>query len=65
MVVSGIIKSGTVKVNHDYLLGPNEDNTFKIVSVKSIHFNRVPVSKANPGYFCCLAIKSKNKKEPI
>lgn len=65
LVVSGILKSGTVKINTQLLMGPNKMNEYKLVSVRSIHFNRVPVDEVFAGQFCCLAIKSLKKKEDL
>lgn len=65
LVVSGLLKSGTISVNQNYLLGPDSNNQYKKVSVKSIHFSRVPVQKVYAGYFCCLSLKSMKKKEFI
>lgn len=64
-VVSGLLKSGTVKVNSQLCLGPDEDNTFKSVIVKSIHFNRVPAEEAYAGQFCCFAIRSAKKAKEL
>lgn len=63
VVVSGLVKSGTIKLNSPVLLGPDKSNSFKPVVVKSIHVNRVPAEEAIAGEFACLAIKPSNKKE--
>lgn len=65
LVVSGLLKSGTIGINESYLLGPDSNNKYKKVLVKSIHFSRVPVHKVYAGYFCCLSLKSVKKKELI
>lgn len=65
LVVSGLLKSGTVKVNTQLLIGPNKTNEYKPVVVKSIHFNRVPVDEVYAGQFCCLGLKSLKKKDDL
>lgn len=65
LVVSGLLKSGTVKINSQLIMGPTKMNEYKYVLVKSIHFNRVPVDEVYAGQFCCLAIKSVKKKEDL
>lgn len=49
IVVSGILKSGTIRPNMTLLLGPDKANGYKPVSVKSIHVNRVSAEEAVAG----------------
>jgi GTPase len=65
LVVSGLLKSGTISINGNYLLGPDKDNQYKKVTVKSIHFSRMPVHQVYSGFFCTLSLKSIKKKELI
>lgn len=65
LVVSGLLKAGTVRNNTQLLMGPNKLNEYKQVVVRSIHFNRVPVDEVFSGQFCCLALKSLKKKEDL
>lgn len=65
LVVSGLLKAGTVRGNTQLLMGPNKTNEYKQVVVKSIHFNRVPVDEVFSGQFCCLALKPMKKKEDL
>ena len=65
LVVSGLLKSGTVVAGTNLILGPDKYNNFRQVHVKTIHFNRVPTESAFPGQFCCLALKSAKKKEEL
>lgn len=37
LVVSGLIKQGTLKNLDNYLLGPDKTGQFSLVTVKSIH----------------------------
>lgn len=63
VVVSGIVKAGTIKANTVLLLGPDKADTYRPVSVKSIHVNRVTTDKAIAGQFASLAIRPTNKKD--
>jgi len=65
VVVSGIVKSGTIKPNMSLLLGPDKANAFKPVIVKTIHVNRVSAEEAYAGQFACLAIRPVNKKDTL
>jgi GTPase len=57
MVISGIVKSGTVRVNQQCHLGPDKNRAFKTVVVKSIHINRTVCEQALPGDLACLNIR--------
>jgi GTPase len=65
IVVSGIVKGGTIKNNTHLLLGPDKANGFKPVIVKSIHVNRCTAEEAYAGQFACLAIRPQNKKDSL
>lgn len=65
VVVSGIVRAGTIKPNAALLLGPDKGNTFKQVQVRTIHVNRVPAEEAHAGQYACLAIKPHNKKDAL
>lgn len=65
LVVSGLVKSGTIKINSQLLMGPNKMNEYKQILVRSIHFNRVPVDEVYVGQFCCLAVRPVKKKEEL
>ena len=41
LVISGLIKQGTLKTHENYLLGPDKNGQFVPVVVKSIHMARV------------------------
>lgn len=49
LVVAGIVKSGTAKVNMQCLLGPDKVRGFRTVVIKSIHVNRSPQDEAISG----------------
>lgn len=65
LVVSGTLRVGTIKKGDTLLCGPDKFRKFQPVLIKSIHVNRVPVDEAYSGSFCCLAIKSLNKKSEM
>ena len=65
LVVSGLLKSGTVKIGQNLFLGPDKFNQYVKVQVRSLHFSRTPVDKAVAGQFCCMSLKSLNKKEEL
>jgi GTPase len=65
LVVSGTLKSGTVKVGQIMLCGPDKFKKFRPVVIKSLHVNRVSVEEAQAGSFVCCAIRSTNKKEEL
>lgn len=65
LVVSGILKSGTVKVGQNLFMGPDKNDKYVMVQIKSLHFSRVPVEKAVAGQFCCMSFKTLKKKEEI
>ncbi len=55
-VVAGFIQGGIVSENDTVYIGPFEDGSWKKVRVKSIHINRLPVSKARAGEEATLAL---------
>jgi GTPase len=45
-VVAGTLKKGVITTNANLMLGPDVgDGSFKLTSVKSIHYKRLPVTK--------------------
>ena len=65
LVVSGLMKAGTAKIGQQLILGPDKQNNYRPVSIKSVHFNRIQVDAAVPGQFCTFALKSMKKKEEL
>ncbi|MGB9728606.1 MAG: GTP-binding protein [Thermoprotei archaeon] len=55
-VVSGLIIGGSVKNGDELQLGPMSNGSYKIVKVRSIQVNRVPVSSAIAGQDVTLAL---------
>ena len=59
-VVSGLIRKGKAGINKYVWLGPDRQNEFKIVQIKSIHINRTIAEEGEKGDFATLLIKPKN-----
>jgi GTPase len=62
-IVSGMLKSGTVRINDNLLLGPYIDGTYKPVKVRSIHINYKELKEAKAGSFICLSLKNIQKRD--
>lgn len=62
-IVSGILKSGTLKANDNLLLGPFYDGSYRQVKVRSIHINYRDVKEIKPGSFICVSLKNVLRKE--
>ena len=65
VVVSGVLKAGTVKVGDTLYLGPDSTGNYKPVSVRSIHLLRMAAERAVAGQSVCLGIKAQQKKEQL
>jgi GTPase len=62
-IVSGMIKSGNLKVNDNLLIGPFYDSSYKSVKVRSIHLNYIDIKEAKAGSFICVSLKGITRKE--
>jgi GTPase len=60
-VLSGLLKSGTVKIGDILHMGPDRNGNFKECKVKSIQCKRVPIESAIAGHYVCFGIKKLNK----
>lgn len=65
LVVSGILRSGTLEGGQQYLLGPDKENQFTQVILKSLHVARVPVDKCFPGQLCTANLRALKKKSNL
>ncbi len=65
LVVTGLLKSGTIEENQKLLLGPDKNSEYIEIVVRSMHFARVPIKKAFPGMIISLAVKSLKKKDVL
>lgn len=68
-VVSGLLKSGTIKVNDTLYLGPcniklnnkNFNENYVTTRAKSIHIKHLDVKEAKAGSYICICLKNINK----
>jgi GTPase len=65
IVVSGLMRGGTVRANHELVLGPDKFGNFSPCRVRTIHYRRVPVSAVESGQAASFAITSMVKKEQL
>lgn len=65
IVLSGTVKTGFAKIKQNALLGPDKTKGYKLVTIKSIHSNRVPVEMVHAGQPACLAIKATKANETL
>ena len=65
IVVSGTLNSGTLAPGATLLLGPQSDNSFVPVIVRSLHWKRVAVAAVEAGQSCAVAIRALKKKEQL
>lgn len=63
-VVAGTVKKGVITPNATLLIGPDStDGSFKQVSIKSIHFKRLPVTQVVAGQTAAMALKKMKKNQ--
>eukprot|EP01024_Parvocaulis_polyphysoides_P029739 TRINITY_DN2693_c1_g1_i1.p1 TRINITY_DN2693_c1_g1~~TRINITY_DN2693_c1_g1_i1.p1 ORF type:complete len:266 (+),score=33.22 TRINITY_DN2693_c1_g1_i1:120-800(+) len=63
-VVAGTVKSGCITSNSTLLMGPDiTDGLFKPVSIKSIHYKRLPVQSVVAGQTASFALKKVKKQQ--
>ena len=65
VVVSGVLKSGSVKLNDTLYLGPDSTGAYKAVNIRGIHISWASADRATAGQSVCFNIKSINKKEQL
>ena len=53
---------GVVMLNHQLLMGPNNQGKFNAVTVKSIHHMRVSVPALLPGQTGAFVVRSRTKE---
>ena len=62
-ILSGILRSGTIKINDTLLIGPFSDSTYRQVKVRSIHINYKDLKEAKAGSFVCISLKNITRRE--
>lgn len=62
-IVSGILKSGIIKINDTLLLGPFTDSSYHQVKVRSIHQNYKDLKEAKAGSYICISLKNITRRE--
>lgn len=65
LVVSGIVKSGTARLNMPCLLGPDKGKGFRNVIIKSIHVNRTVRDDAVAGEYACFNLRPAKAGEKL
>jgi len=63
IIVSGLLKSGTVKVNDNVAIGPFYNGTYKQVKIRSIHCKYKDIKEARAGTYMCISLKNIQRKE--
>jgi GTPase len=62
-IVSGLLRSGTIKVNDTLSIGPYYDGSYKQVKVRSIHCKFKDIKEARAGTYICVSLKNIVRKE--
>lgn len=62
-IIGGILKSGTLTIPTQLLLGPMYDGSFDSVQVKSIHCKKIPVRKVDFECYVCVGLKRTTEKK--
>jgi len=62
LVVAGTLLSGHVALNHNLMMGPNNQGKFNQVTVKSIHHMRTSVPALLPGQTGAFVVRSRTKE---
>jgi GTPase len=62
-IISGMLKSGTIKVNDNLVIGPFVDSSYRSVKIRSIHLNFKDLKEATPGTYICVSLKNITRRE--
>lgn len=65
IVVSGIVRAGVARLNQTVVMGPDKNQQFQSIVIKSIHVNRISVDEAHIGEFACLLIKPQKASDKL
>jgi len=61
-VIGGHLVTGTIKIGDKLWFGPN-NNTYSLITVKSIHCKQVPLQLVNTSCYICLGVKGITKTD--
>jgi GTPase len=65
IVVSGIVRAGTVRQNQQLMLGPDKSGQFRPVLIRSIQYKRVQAEQLESGQAGSFSLRSLVKKEHL
>jgi GTPase len=63
IIISGLLRSGIIKINDTLAIGPFYDGSYKQVKVKSIHCKYKDVREARAGSYICISLKNISRRE--
>ena len=69
LVIGGLLKRGTIKIDQEYYLGPMTDggkdgpSGYKKIKCRSLHVNRTQVQQAPPGRYVCFNVPKVERKQ--
>ena len=62
-IVSGLLTSGTIKINDTLALGPFNDGNYRQVKVRSIHCKYKDIKESITGSYICISLKNVLRRE--
>ena len=62
-IVSGLLKSGTIKINELLVIGPFFDGSYREVKIRSIHCKFNDIKEAKAGNYICLSLTNIQRKD--
>ena len=62
-IVSGLLRSGTLKINDNLALGPFSDGSYKQCKVRTIHCKLNDIKEAIAGKYICISLKNIHRRE--
>ena len=62
-IVSGMLRSGTIKVNDTIAIGPFYDYSYRQAKVRSIHCKYKDIKEAKAGKYICISLKNIIRKD--
>lgn len=62
-IIAGQLLMGQIKINNELYLGPDSHGNYKLVSIKSIHYNRTLIDATFNHSYYCFALKGATRNE--